>query len=254
MPRIPGRTSIAVANGTNAQRVYFTTNIGFFRSDDGGATWKQMDATDTRIRNGQGGYNCGVYVDPKNPDVVYVFNTAAYISRDGGNTFTGFRGAPGGDDPQQGWIDPTDGKRIILGYDQGAIVSLDGGATWSSWYNQSTEQVYHVSTDNSFPYWIYASQQDAGAVRTRARGNLGAVTPLDWNPVNGWEWGTILPDPLDANTVYATGNGVIRISFPSEQWVNVSPAQDQSLRLRTNSDAPLLFDPWDEHRLLAGFQ
>jgi hypothetical protein len=254
LPRIPGRTSIAIANGTNSQRVYFITNIGLFRSDDGGATWKQMDATDTRIRNGQGGYNCGVYVDPKNPDVVYVFNTASYISRDGGNSFTGFRGAPGGDDPQQGWIDPTNGNRIILGYDQGAIVSLDGGATWSSWYNQSNEQVYHVSTDNSFPYWIYASQQDAGAVRTRARGNLGAVTPLDWNPVNGWEWGAILPDPLDANTVYATGNGVIRISFPSEQWVNVSPAQDQSLRLRTNSDAPLLFDPWDAHRLFAGFQ
>ena len=93
---------------------------------------------------------------------------SSYISRDGGNTFTGFRGAPGGDDPQQGWIDPTNGKRMILGYDQGAIVSLDGGATWSSWYNQSTEQVYHVSTDNSFPYWIYASQQDAGAIRTRA--------------------------------------------------------------------------------------
>ncbi|HET9634627.1 MAG TPA: hypothetical protein VFP26_01755 [Gemmatimonadaceae bacterium] len=254
LPRIAGRTSIAVANGTNAQRVYFVTNIGLFRSDDGGATWKQMDAQDTRIRNGQGGYNCGVYVDPKNPDIVYVFNTASYISRDGGNTFTGFRGAPGGDDPQQGWIDPTNGKRIILGYDQGAIVTLDGGQTWSSWYNQSTEQVYHISTDNSFPYWIYASQQDAGAVRTRARGNLGAVTPLDWNPVNGWEWGTVLPDPLDANSVYATGNGVIRISYPSEQWVNVSAAQDQSLHLRVNSDAPLLFDPFDPHRLFAGYQ
>jgi photosystem II stability/assembly factor-like uncharacterized protein len=254
LPRIAGRTSIAVANGTNAQRVYFTTNNGLFRSDDGGATWKQMDAQDTRIRNGQGGYNCGVYVDPKNPDIVYVFNTASYISRDGGNTFTGFRGAPGGDDPQQGWIDPTNGKRIILGYDQGAIVTLDGGATWSSWYNQSTEQVYHIATDNSFPYWIYASQQDAGAIRTRARGILGAVTPLDWNPVNGWEWGTVLPDPLDPNTVYATGNGVIRISYPNEQWVNVSPAQDASLHLRLNSDAPLLFDPFDPHRLLAGFQ
>jgi photosystem II stability/assembly factor-like uncharacterized protein len=254
LPRINGRTSIAVANGTNAQRIYFTTNIGLFRSDDGGATWKQMDAADTRIRNGQGGYNCGVFVDPKNPDIVYVFNTASYISRDGGNTFTGFRGAPGGDDPQQGWIDPTNGKRIILGYDQGAIVSLDGGDSWSSWYNQSNEQVYHVSTDNSFPYWIYASQQDAGAVRTRARGILGAVTPLDWNPVNGWEWGTILPDPLDPNTVYATGNGVVRISYPSEQWVNVSPAQDASLRLRMNNDAPLLFDPFDSHRLIAGFQ
>ena len=252
--RIPGRTSIAVANGTDAQRVYLTTNVGFFRSDDGGATWKQMASDDTRIRNGQGGYNCGVYIDPKNPDIVYVFNTSSYISKDGGNTFTGFRGAPGGDDPQQGWIDPTNGKRMLLGYDQGAIVSLDGGATWSSWYNQSTEQVYHVSADNSFPYWIYASQQDAGAVRTRARGNLGAVTPLDWDPVNGWEWGTILPDPLNPNTVYATGNGVIRISYPSEEWVNVSPAQDPSLRLRANSDAPLLFSPWDPHTLYAGFQ
>jgi len=252
--RIPGRTSIAVAIGTDAQRVYLTTNVGFFRSDDGGATWKQMASDDTRIRNGQGGYNCGVYVDPKNPDIVYVFNTSSYISKDGGNTFTGFRGAPGGDDPQQGWIDPTNGKRIILGYDQGAIVSLDGGATWSSWYNQSTEQVYHVATDNSFPYWIYASQQDAGAVRTRVRGNLGAVTALDWNPVNGWEWGTVLPDPLDPNTIYATGNGVIRISYPSEDWVNVSPAEDPSLRLRANSDAPLLFTPWDPHTLLAGFQ
>jgi photosystem II stability/assembly factor-like uncharacterized protein len=124
LPRIAGRTSIAVANGTDAQRVYFTTNAGFFRSDDGGVTWKQMDASDTRIRNGQGGYNCGVYVDPKNPDVVYVFNTAAYISRDGGNTFTGFRGAPGGDDPQQGRIDPTNGRRMILGYDQGAPTTM----------------------------------------------------------------------------------------------------------------------------------
>lgn len=254
LPRIAGRTSIAVAIGTDAQRVYFTTNTGLYRSDDGGATWKQMAATDSRIRNGQGGYNCGVYVDPKNPDLVYVFNTASYISKDGGNTFTGFKGAPGGDDPQQGWIDPTNGKRMILGYDQGAIVSLDGGSTWSSWYNQSSEQVYHVSADNSFPYWIYASQQDAGAVRTRVRGNLGAVTALDWNPVNGWEWGTIVADPLNSNTVYATGNGVIRISFPSEQWVNVGPAQDPALRLRANSDAPLLFDPWDPHTLYAGFQ
>src|SRR5262249_23658641 len=96
--------------------------------------------------------------------------------------------------------------------------------------------------------------QDAGAVRTRARGILGAVTPLDWNPVNGWEWGTVMPDPLDPNTVYTTGNGVIRISYPSEQWVNVSPAQDPSLRLRANQDAPLLFPTWDAHPLPPGFQ
>src|SRR5881392_785957 len=185
LPRLAGRTSVAIANNTNAQRMFLIQNSGLYRSDDGGGTWRQMDSTDARIRNGQGGYNCGVYVDPKNPDVVYTVNTASYKSTDGGNTFTGFKGAPGGDDPQQLWIDPTNGQRMLFGYDQGAIVTLDGGATWSSWYNQSTEQVYHIAVDNSYPAWVYASQQDAGAIRTRLRGNQGAITPLDWNPVPG---------------------------------------------------------------------
>ena len=254
MPRIDNRTSIAVAMNTNAQRVYVVTNDGLFRSDDGGASWRQMDSTDKRIRNGQGGYNCGVFVDPSNPDVVYTFNTAAYKSTDGGATFTGFRGAPGGDDPQTGWIDPTNGRRILLGYDQGAIVSLDGGATWSSWYNQSSEQVYHIAADNGFPYWVYATQQDAGSVRTRARGDLGEITPLDWSPVNGWEWGTIVPDPLDANTVYASGIGINRINIPTGQWISVSPNADPALHLRSSLSAPIVWAPWNSHELMAGYQ
>ncbi len=253
-PRITGRTYVAVAMNTSAQRVFLIANNGFWRSDDGGTTWRQMAADDTRIRNGQGGYSSGIFVDSKNPDVVYTLNTASYKSIDGGKTFTGLKGAPGGDDPQAGWIDPTNGQRMVLGYDQGAIVSLDGGGTWSSWYNQSTEQVYHISTDNAWPYWIYATQQDAGAIRTRIRGNLGAITPMDWNPVNGWEWGTIIPDPLHPNTVWASGSGVVKISYPSEQWTNVSPANNTELRLRTTSSAPLVFAPWDQHELLAGFQ
>ena len=252
--RLTGKMWVAVANRTNAQRVYVIGDWGLYRSDDGGATWRQMAADDPRIRNGQGGYNCGVYVDPENPDVVYTLNTASYVSRDGGKTFTGFKGAPGGDDPQQMWIDPTNGKRMLFGYDQGAIVSLDGGHTWSSWYNQSTEQIYHLSADNSFPYWVYGTQQDAGAIRTRSRGDLGEITPLDWNPVPGWEWGTIIPDPLDPNTVYASGSGIVKISYPSEQWINVSPAADPARQLRSTSDAPLRFAPWNKRMLIAGFQ
>jgi hypothetical protein len=254
LPRLSGRTSVAVAMNTNAQRVFLIANSGFYRSDDGGSTWRQMAAADERIRNGQGGYNCGVYVDPKNPDVVYTINTSSYKSTDGGNTFMGFKGAPGGDDPQQMWIDPTNGERILLGLDQGAVVTLDGGATWSSWYNQSTEQVYHLAVDNSFPYWVYATQQDAGAVRTRARGNFGAVTPMDWNPVGGWEWGTIVPDPLDPSIVYASGSGIVKIRYPSEQWINVSPATDPNLKLRTAFSQPIIWAPWNQHELLAGFQ
>lgn len=254
LPRLAGRTSVAVAMNTNAQRVFLIANSGFYRSDDGGATWRQMSADDQRIRNGQGGYNCGVYVDPHDPDVVYTISTSSYKSTDGGKTFTGFKGAPGGDDPQQMWIDPTNGRRILLGLDQGAVVSLDGGQTWSSWYNQSTDQIYHLSIDNSFPAWVYGTQQDAGAVRTRIRGNLGAITPLDWNPVSGWEWGTIVADPLDPNTIFASGSGIVRISYPSETWINVSPAMDPSRKLRTSFSQPVIFAPWNQHMLIAGFQ
>ena len=254
LPRLNGRTSIAVAMRTNAQRVFLISNTGLYRSDDGGTTWRQMAADDTRIRNGQGGYNCGVYVDPQNPDIVYTFSTASYKSVDGGKTFTGFKGAPGGDDPQQFWIDPTSGKRMLMGLDQGAVVSLDGGATWSSWYNQSTDQIYHLSIDNSFPFWIYGTQQDAGAIRTRIRGNLGEITPLDWDPVNGWEWGTIVADPLDPNTVYASGSGIDKISYPSEQWIDVSPHNDPNGTWRTTISQPIVFEPWNQQMMLTGFQ
>ena len=253
LPKLEGRTSLAVAQGTNAQRLYLVGNDGLYRSDDGGASWTTMAADDERIRSGQGGYSCGVYVDPTNPDVVYTINTAAYKSVDGGRTFVGWKGAPGGDDPQQLWIDPTDGRRILMGVDQGATITLDGGATWSSWYNQSVEQVYHIATDKSYPYWIYATQQDAGAIRTRSRGNNGAITMHDWNPVNGWEWGTIVPDPKNPDVVYASGSGLVQITYPSEQWINVSPAIDPAAKARTSSSQPILWAPWNASMLIAGF-
>lgn len=254
LPDLAGRTSVAIAQNTNAQRMYLIQNSGLYRSDDGGATWRQMDASDHRVANGQGGYNCGVYVDPQNPDIVYIVSTSSYISTDGGNTFTGFKGAPGGDDPQQMWIDPTNGQRMFFGEDQGATVSLDAGRNWSPWYNQSTEQVYHLATDNSSPYWVYATQQDAGAVRTLSRGNLGEITALDWSPVPGWEWGTIVPDPLNPKIVYASGSGIVKITYPSEQWINVSPAADPDENVRTTSSQPIMFSPVNKHELLAAFQ
>jgi photosystem II stability/assembly factor-like uncharacterized protein len=256
LPALTGRTSIAIAMHTNSQRMFIIGNFGLYRSDDGGATWRQMAANDRRIANGQNGYNCGVYIDPQNPDVMYTINTSSFKSTDGGNTFTGFKGAPGGDDPQQMWIDPTNGQRMLLGVDQGATISLDGGLNWSSWYNQATAQVYHISVDNSYPYWVYATQQDAGSIASRSRGDLGEITPFDWYPTAGYEFGSIVADPLNPRIVYAGGPaaGIVKITYPSGQWINVSPNVDTSLALRKVGNQPLLWTPTNPHELLVGFQ
>ena len=256
LPTLSGRTCVAIANGTNAQRMFLVQNSGLWRSDDGGEHWKKMDDADKRVANGQGGYNCGVYVNPKNPDIVYVVNTCSYISRDGGNTFTGFKGAPGGDDPQQFWFDPTDGNRLFLGGDQGATVSLDGGASWGSWYNQPTAQVYHICVDNQFPYWIYATQQDSGSIGTASRGNYGEITPFDWTVHPGYEFGSIVADPLNPKITYAGGDtsGISKVTQPSGQWINVSPNMDSKAGLRHVGNQPLAFSPTNPHELLAGFQ
>ena len=257
LPGLTGRTCVAVANGTDAKRMFIVGNFGLYRSDDGGDSWRQMDATDRRVANGQGGYNCGVYVNPKNPDTVYVVSTCCYRSLDGGKTFTGFKGAPGGDDPQQMWLDPTDGNRIFLGGDQGSTVSQDGGLNWSSWYNQPTAQVYHISVDNQFPYWIYATQQDSGSIGTASRGILGAITPLDWLPHPGYEFGSIVADPLNPKITYAggpAGGGIIKTTYPSGQWINVSPNMDSTAGLRKVGNQPLAFSPVNPKEFLAGFQ
>ncbi len=256
LPDLAGKTCVAIANNTNSKRMFLVGNFGLYRSDDSGATWEQMDPDDRRVMNGQGGYNCGVYVNSKNPDIVYVINTSSYISRNGGNTFTGFKGAPGGDDPQQMWIDPTDGNRLFLGTDQGATVSLDGGGNWSSWYNQPTAQVYHISVDNRWPYWVYATQQDSGSIATASRGNLGAVTPMDWLAHPGYEFGSIVADPRDPNISYAggPGGGLIKVTYPSGQWINVSPNINSKDALRKVGNQPLAFSPTNPKELLIGFQ
>jgi photosystem II stability/assembly factor-like uncharacterized protein len=256
LPNLTGRTTVAIAANTNAQRMFLIGTFGLYRSDDGGATWRQMAANDRRIANGQGNYSSGVYVDPKNPDIVYTIATTCYRSLDGGNTFAAFKGAPGGDDPQQMWIDPTNGQRLFLGYDQGATISLDGGDTWSSWYNQATAQVYHISTDTSFPYWVYATQQDSGSIATRSRGDLGEITPLDWLPTPGYEFGSIVADPLNPRIVYAGGPnaGIVKITYPSGQWINVSPNVVTGDSLRKVGNQPLIYSPLNPRELLTGFQ
>ncbi|MGC2265241.1 MAG: hypothetical protein WA608_00475 [Candidatus Acidiferrales bacterium] len=180
-----GRVGLAVAPGTKGQRVFAIMDPGLYRSDDGGANWRQI-TKDPRITGNL--YICRVYVDPKNPDVVYVMQTTTYRSTDGGQNFIAYKGAPGGDDYHVLWIDPQNSERMILGVDQGATISLDGGHTWSSWYNQPTGQFYHVITDNQFPYISYAPQQDSGTVAVPNRSDYGEISFRDWFSVGGFEF------------------------------------------------------------------
>jgi photosystem II stability/assembly factor-like uncharacterized protein len=244
------RTGIAVAPGNKGRRIFAITGPGLFRSDDGGATWRQI-TKDPRVVGDL--YFSRVFVDPSNADVVYVMQTSIYRSTDGGQTFIAFKGAPGGDDYHVMWIDPQNSKRIILGVDQGAIITLNDGETWSSWYNQATGQFYHAFTDNQFPYIVYAPQQDSGTAAITSRSDYGSITYRDWFSIAGFEYSYIAPDPLNPNIVYSGGwyGSVLRFDKVTGQFTHVFVRTE---KYRAASMAPVVFSPLDPHTLYFGTQ
>jgi len=180
--------------------------------------------------------------------MVYVPNTSLYRSTDGGQTFTALKGAPDGDDYHALWIDPDEPKRMVLSCDQGAIVTLNAGETWSSWYNQPNGQFYHVATDNQFPYWIYGAQQDSGSAAVSSRGKFRALGSSDWRPMEaGDENGYIAPDPLYPGVIF--GGFVDRQEFANEQIQRIPPTLAQSGDFRRTWTLPLVFSPRDPHVL-----
>jgi photosystem II stability/assembly factor-like uncharacterized protein len=244
------RIGLAVAPGTKGQRVFAIMDPGLFRSDDGGATWRQI-TKDPRITGNL--YICRVYVDPKNADTVYVMQTTTYRSTDGGANFTAYKGAPGGDDYHVLWIDPQNSKRMILGVDQGATISVDAGLTWSTWFNQPTGQFYHVITDNQFPYISYAPQQDSGTVAVPNRSDYGMITYRDWFSAGGFEFCYMAPDPLNPSIVYSGGwyGSVVRFDRTTGQ---ISHVFVRSAKYHTSQMPPLVFSPQDPHTLYLGTQ
>jgi photosystem II stability/assembly factor-like uncharacterized protein len=248
-----GRIGLAVAGGTDGQRIFAVMTGGMYRSDDGGANWHRS-TTDPRS-NGSS-YFSQVYVAPDNPNMVYVVQTSLYRSTDGGQTFVAFKGAPGGDDYHVLWIDPTNGKRILAGVDQGPTISVDGGYTWDlNWYNLPNGQFYHISTDTRFPYWIYGTQQDSGSAGTASRGAFGQITFMEWLPsVGAYEFGYIHPDPLDPNILMASGQGttIQRYNAVTRQILNVSPPRSSGFRFANTP--PHCFSLADGHVFYMGAQ
>jgi photosystem II stability/assembly factor-like uncharacterized protein len=248
-----GRIGVAVAPSEH-NRVYAVVDAkdgGLYRSDDAGATWTKTDG-EHRIW-GRGWYFGIVAVDPKNADVVYVSNTSMYRSTDGGKMFAAFKGAPGGDDYHSIWIAPEDGQRMIISSDQGTVISLNGGETWSSWYNQPTAQLYHVATDNSYPYWIYGAQQDSGAIAVESRSKYASITERDWKGVSvGGESGMMAPDPLNPGVVF--GGTVSRYQADLSQDEDVSPTVGREGMWRQTWTLPIVFSQADPHKLYFSHQ
>ena len=210
-----------------------------------------MATTDGRPAYRIGGGDLPVpKVDPKNPDVVYSASIVTMRSTDGAKTWVSFRGAPGGDDYQNLWINPNDPKTILLVSDQGAIVTVNGGDTWTSWYNQPTAQLYHVGVTNEFPYRVCSGQQESGSVCISSRGNDGEINFRDWHPVGAIEYGYVAPDPLNPELVYGGGRKeVTRFYRSTGQVKNVTPIPDSGRKFRADRTEPVMFSPVDPHIL-----
>ena len=247
-----GRIGFGIAP-SDPRRVYATVdalseetekNVGIFVSDDAGETFVKVNG-EKRLW-GRGSDFAEIKVHPRSRDTVWIANTSTYRSKDGGKTFEPVRGAPGGDDFHTIWFHPENPDVILLAADQGAIVSVNGGGTWSSWYNQPTAQLYHVSTDDRFPYWVYGGQQESGSVAVASRGDDGAITSRDWHPVAAEEYGYVAPDPKEPDVVY--GGKLTRYRHSTKEVQDVSPAPLRGTYrfLRT---APVIFSPADPRLL-----
>ncbi|MDB4877255.1 MAG: glycosyl hydrolase repeat-containing protein [Gemmatimonadetes bacterium] len=245
-----GRIGITVAPSMPSRMfatVGATRNLGLYRSDDAGENWYKS-TPDDRVSSRESDF-AEVKVDPKNADIVYTASVVTWKSIDGGKTFKALRGAPGGDDYHRIWINPLNPNIILIASDQGAIVSVNDGETWSSWYNQPTAAFYHVITDNAFPYRVCSGQQESGSACVRSRGDDGRIMAWDWHPAGVEEYGYAAPDPLDPEIVY--GGKVSRYDRRTGDIQQVGPrvGRGGGADYRTLRTAPLVFSTVDPHAL-----
>jgi photosystem II stability/assembly factor-like uncharacterized protein len=243
-----GRIGFTIAP-SNSNRMYATVDAakkgGIYRSDDAGESWYML-TSDGRLW-GRGSDFAEVKADPKNEDIVYSANVVMWKSKDGGRTWEGIKGAPGGDDYHRFWINPNNPNIIAIGLDQGGTITVNGGETYSSWYNQATAQFYHVSTDNAFPYNVYGGQQESGSVGIASRSNDGGITFREWHPVGVEEYGYVAADPLDPNIIY--GGKITRFDKRTAQVQNITPTPVRDGKVRFIRTAPVLFSPVDNKTL-----
>jgi photosystem II stability/assembly factor-like uncharacterized protein len=248
-PSKPGRLYATV--GSNESGDYSSAaGLGVYRSEDRGESWVRItDDPRPALRIGGGDLPI-IKVDPLNADVLYSATIVTVKSTDGGVHWSSLRGAPGGDDYQNLWISPDDPRHIALVGDQGAVITVNGGETWSSWFNQPTAQLYHIGVTNGFPYRICSGQQESGSVCLSTRGNDGEITLREWHPIGAIEYGYVVPDPLDPDTIYGAGrNEVTRTHLLTGQVQNITPIPIKGAGVRVDRTEPVFFSPQDPHKL-----
>ncbi len=218
-----------------------TGTVGFYRSTDAGEHWTLVthgSGTATASSGGTmdprplvrigGGDLPTIAVDPTNSNVVYSASTVFWRTEDAGASWSAVRGSPGGDDYQKVWINPVDPNILLLVSDQGAVVSGNRGVSWSNWYNQLTAAMYHVSTDNAFPYRVCGGQQDSGSACVDSRSMDGEITFHDWHPVNLQEYGIAAADPADPDLVFGSERRDVSLyNRATAQTTRVGPGKEQ---------------------------
>ena len=229
---------------------------GVYKSFDAGKTWRLINS-ERKLRQ-RAWYYTRLYADTQDQDILYVLNVRYHKSTDGGRSYKTYN-APHGDHHDL-WIAPEDNQRMIIGDDGGAQVSFDAGENWSTYMNQPTSQFYRVTTDNHFPYRIYAAQQDNSTIRISHRTAGGFITESDWESTAGGESAHIAVDPLNNDIVYGGSYGglLTRKNHKTGETraVNVWPddpmghgAEDFKYRFQWNF--PIFFSPNNKKRLYA---
>lgn len=260
-----GKSNVAVS-AADPKRVYALIEAkpgaGLYRSDDRGETWRLVNTQATLVTRPF--YYTTLGADPTNADVVYAGAEGFFRSVDGGATFRPMD-TPHGDNHDI-WINPRDGKLMIQANDGGANVSLNGGRTWSTQYNQPTAEIYQVTTDEQVPYNVYGAQQDQGG--TLIVPSLPATASSLDDPIQGWrkgpgcETGPVMPHPTSPDTVYGACKGqFMRMSMRTGQerqyWIGAQSLYGQpnsALTYRFQRVAPMATSPHDPSVVYYGSQ
>ena len=218
---------------------------GLYRSDDAGESWFRV--TDDQRVVSRGSDFAEVKVHPKNPDIVFTGSIVAWKSTDGGKTFTAFRGAPGGDDYHRFWINPINPDIILIAADQGVVITVNGGETWSSWYNQPTAQMYHVTHRQRVSRTACAAaSRRAARSAFRAAATTGGLRFASGIRSASRNTGTSRPTRSTPTSSTAAKSAATTVAPDRCRTSRRGRAGETFRAVRT---APVLFSPVDPHTL-----